>query len=674
MTGSEPAVESRYGTWRSPLSAALMSGHTKAFAQVEVDGSDVLWLEQRPTEDRAVIVRRSADGTMVDVTPPGVSVGSTAHEGTSRSFVANDGVVWYVDHDDQRLYRQDAVGAEPRAITPDGPWKFADPVIDLSRGRLIALLEDVSAGPGVETTLQVVAIPLDGGVPEALTSGRDFYGAPRVDQAGDRLTWLEWDHPGQSFEGTELWVADLAEDGSLQRPRVIAGGPEESILSPVWSPDGILHAVSDRTGFWNVIRIGDEGVEPLTDREAEFLESTSERNGDAFTFLDPDRMVTIVTEHGVSRLALLDLRDGALRVLDTGMTFVVQPHALDRHRVVFIGGSWRRPIGVFQHDLETGATIELAAASATELDERYLSEAQLFPFPTSDGQTAFAHLYPPRNPDHKAPAGERPPLLVYVHGGPIDRDPIALGLGYISIVNAAFWTSRGFAVLAVDYRGSTGHGRAYRHAGYGGHAVLDVQDCIDAARHAVATGVCDPDRLAIRGTSAGGTIVLCALTRSDHPFKAGVDYFGISSFPRIFEAIGHRKSLKHYGDLLFGTSGADLEVLSQRSMLDRAGDIRTPLLILQGSEDLAVPVDQSRIIVDALRRNGTPFAYVEFEGEPHGFFRAENIRRALETELAFYGLVFELEPADDVPPIELERGDDDLSPAAQARLEGTHAP
>jgi dipeptidyl aminopeptidase/acylaminoacyl peptidase len=487
----------------------------------------------------------------------------------------------------------------------------------------------------VENALVAVdlAQPGPGG---ALVQGADFYASPALSPDGRRLAWLRWNHPNMPWVGTELWLADIAPDGSLAASRRIAGSDSESIFQPQWSPDGVLYFVSDRTGWWNLYRCDpqDGAVHALCPRDAEFGQAQWNFGQSTYAFLSPDQLVCAYTENGRDYLARLDIASGKLTAIDVPYTEFGQIRAAG-DRVVCRAGSPTEPPAIVSIDPATAACEVLRSSAPAFADgalRDYISTPQHLAVPTKNGLTAHANFYPPHNPDYAAPAGDKPPLLVKCHGGPTASASTVLAL------RTQYWTSRGIAVLDVDYGGSTGYGRAYRERLKGAWGVVDVEDCINAARHVIAQALADGERAVITGGSAGGYTVLAALTRGT-VFKGGASYYGVSDVAAL--ARDTHKFESRYLDWLIGPYPEREDLYRERSPLTHADALRCPVIFFQGADDRVVPPNQTEMMVDALRRRGIPVGYLLFAGEQHGFRRAETIKRALDAELYFYAaLVF----------------------------------
>jgi dipeptidyl aminopeptidase/acylaminoacyl peptidase len=640
---AEPAI-APYGSWPSSIRIEDLVGDLIGLAEPWIDGDETYWLEARPSEGgRRVLVRLAIDGTMADLTPPPFNVRTRVHEYGGGSYTVSGGVIVFSNFGDNRLYRLDPGAAEPVAITPDGPWRFADLRIDPLRLRVLAVREDHSS-PG-DARASIVSIPLNGATsPEVVVSGSDFLAAPRLSPDGDRLAWLEWDHPDMPWDSTRLRTTVVAADGTLGVPVLAAGGHEESIAQPEWSPDGILHFVSDRTGWWNLYRLLDgPALDPLGPVEAEFADPAWIFGRSSYGFL---------ADGSLAAVGRFDGRDHLFHVRpDELVGEVASPYSefeglhAAPGGVVAVVGSPTEPTVLARFDPATLAVAGiLRRASGTAVDPAAVSIPEPIAFPMPNGRIAHALYYAPRNPDCVAPDGERPPLMVQSHGGPTSNATTALDL------SKQLLTSRGFAIVDVDYGGSTGYGRSYRAALHGAWGVVDVDDCVAAALFLVDRGDVDPRRLAIEGGSAGGYTTLSALAFRD-VFAAGISRFGVGDLETM--ARDTHKFESRYMDRLVGPYPEAAETYRQRSPVRFLDQIRCPVLVMQGLDDKVVPPSQAEAIVAALASNGIPYAYLAFEGEGHGFRGATAIRRSIEAELSFLGQVFGYAPADHLEPLEV---------------------
>ncbi|MFN2269223.1 MAG: S9 family peptidase [Anaerolineae bacterium] len=632
-----------YGSWKSPITTDLIVSETIGLGQIALDGKDVYWSEGRPSEGgRNVIVRRTPDGRTTDVTPSPFNARTRVHEYGGGAFLIIEGTVYFSNFADQRLYRQDA-GGKPQPVTPEIALRYADAVFDRQRGRIICVRED-HAEPEREAVNTIASIDLESGDSHILASGHDFYASPRISPDGTRLAWLAWDHPNMPWDGTELWVGELQPDGTLKEAKRIAGGVDESIFQPEWSPDGTLYFVSDRTGWWNLYRLRGEQVEILVEMEAEFGLPQWIFGMPTYAFESAQRIICAYAQQGTWHLASLDTGTRKLEAIETPYTAISEVHVAPG-RAIFHAGSPTEPPSIVQLDLATGQIEVLRRSGKIELGPGYLSQPQAIEFPTENGLTAYAFYYPPQNRDCAAPPDELPPLLVVSHGGPTGSTSSTLKLA------VQYWTSRGIAVLDVNYGGSTGYGRAYRQRLAGQWGVVDVDDCTNGARYLAQSGKVDGDRLIIRGGSAGGYTTLCALTFRD-AFEAGASYYGIGDLEALAKET--HKFESRYPDNLIGPYPEQRELYVQRSPIHFTDRLSCPVIFFQGLEDQVVPPNQAEMMVEALREKGVPVAYLAFEGEQHGFRRAENIKRSLDAELYFYSRIFGFELAEPVESVEIE--------------------
>src|SRR5215210_6518674 len=634
-----------YGSWGSPISSDLIVRGMVGLVGVVIDGKDVYWLETRPTEGgRNVVVLRTPDGRTEDVTPQPFNARTRVHEYGGGNFAVNGGEVYFSNFADQRIYRR-SPGKQPRPLTPETGRRYADMVVDQDRRRLIAVREDHSVAER-EPVNEIASVDLDSGDDRVLVSGDDFYSSPRLSPDGRRLAWLTWNHPNMPWDGTQLMVCDLDVEGLPENALQVAGGQNESIFQPEWSLDGTLHFVSDRTGWWNLYRRRDGRTELLCEREAEFGLPQWAFGMSTYAFVSPERIVCSYGEGGSSHLALLDTESRELEPVETPYSGISYVHADEATGdVVFRGSSSAETACIVRLDASTGHHEILRRAGDLEIDPGYLSVPEPVEFPTENRQTAYGFFYPPKNPDYVAPEGDLPPLLVMSHGGPTSATSTALD------PEVQYWTSRGIAVLEVNYGGSTGYGREYRRRLDGAWGVVDVEDCENGALYLAGRGLVDGGRLMITGGSAGGYTTLCALAFTD-TFAAGASHFGVSDVEALAKET--HKFESRYLDRLIGPYPERADLYRERSPIRYADRLSCPVIFFQGLEDEVVPKEQAETMFAALREKGLPVAYVPFEGEQHGFRRAENIRRALDGELYFYARVFGFDLADPVEPVTIE--------------------
>jgi dipeptidyl aminopeptidase/acylaminoacyl peptidase len=650
-----PPTSAPYGSWVSRITADRIVAGTVGLGQPALDGGDVYWVEGRPSEaGRNVLVRRTADGRVDDLLPPPWNVRSRVHEYGGGAYAVRNGFVVFSHDGDGRLYKLDAndPASAPAPLTPptaERDLRYADIAFDSVHNRVLCVREDHRAGGGGEPVNALVGVALDpageGDEGTVLADGTDFVSSPALSPDGALLAFLTWDHPNMPWDGTELVVGRLGEDGMLAATRRVAGGREVSVFQPQWLADGSLVFAADPTGWWNLYRLrdplGSGKAEPVWPVEAEVGLPQWVFGMSTVGVLGDGRLAVARCDRGIWSLHLLDPESGAAQAVTTPYEAIDDVRAVG-DTVVFVGGAPTLPRTVALLDLRSGETTPLKRSTGDVPDAGSRSVPRAVEFPTTGGRTAFGFFYPPANAGFAAPPGERPPLIVLSHGGPTGASETTLSLGI------QFWTSRGFAVLDVNYGGSTGYGRAYRERLDGEWGIADVDDCCNGARFLADQGFVDPARLAVRGGSAGGYTTLAALAFRD-VFAAGASRYGISDLETM--ATDTHKFESRYLDRLVGPYPAERGRYVERSPIHHLAGFDAPLILLQGLEDKVVPPDQSVRMYEAVRAKGVPIAYVPFAGEQHGFRQAANIKRALEAELYFFGRVFGFTPADPIEPV-----------------------
>jgi dipeptidyl aminopeptidase/acylaminoacyl peptidase len=593
-----------------------------------------------------VIIRRDEHGSTSEITPEGFNVRTAVHEyGGGSWWVHNDSVL-FTNWTDQRLYRQDD-GAAPIPMTREPEIKrglrYADGVVT-NDGRAILCVRE-SHHADREATNSIVVMPMDASAePGDLIEGNDFYSFPRLSPDGTKLAWTEWSHPNLPWDGTFLYTCELTDQFGIRNPVLVAGAMDESIFQPHWSPDGVLHFVSDRNGWWNLYRFIDGRVEPVLEMEADFGVPQWVFGLSTYAFLPSGDIVCMFEQRASQKLGVIRGGVGELEDLRLPYTVFTNITAFG-DRILCIAASPTQHAAIVAVDPSSGSVDVIKRSRDTEPDAKYISVPEQIEFPSESGRTAHALYYAPTNPGFEGPKGARPPLVVWSHGGPTGCVRPAL------LLNIQYWTSRGFAVVDVNYGGSTGYGRDYRRLLNGNWGVVDVEDCVAAALYLSERGDVDPDRLAIRGGSAGGFTTLAALVFKD-VFKAGANYFGVADF-ETFVGDTH-KFESRYLDSLVGPYPERRDLYHDRSPANFVERISVPVITFQGTEDMIVPPSQSEQIVNALRKKKIPCAYVVYEGEQHGFRKAENIIHSLESELYFFGRVFGFDPADEIEPVTIE--------------------
>ncbi len=632
-----------FGAWPSPIQPSDLTAGSRRLGDLRVTDDSLVWIEGRPEEaGRSVLVVCDRDGSISEPTPDDWSVRTLVHEYGGGAVSTTPAGLVVSNFDDQRLW---LLGdGEPVALTPepDAPraLRYTDGDATPDGSRLYAVRE--VHGDGDEPSNDLVVVELDSSGVRQVAAGHDFYSSPRVSPDGRRLAWFTWDHPRMPWDGTELWVADIAADGSLGEPTLVAGGPDESVQQPSWTADGELRWISDASGWWNLR--SERG--PLHELAAEvglphwiFGRITASDLPDGSTAL-------AWIDRGIGHLGVL--RDGELTEIETPFSAFEQVRATPWGTIAVLAAGPTTALAVAEIDPSNGAVSTVRSSVDADPDTAYLSVPEPIEFPSTDGRTAHAFHYPPTHAEVTGPDDELPPLIVLSHGGPTSASVPTWDL------KTAFWTTRGFAVVDVNYGGSTGYGRPYRRLLDGAWGIVDLDDCVAAARWLADQGRADPQRLLIRGGSAGGYTTLCALTFRD-TFAAGASFYGVADLEVL--ARDTHKFEARYLDGLVGAWPDDSATYRERSPIHHTDRISTPMIVLQGADDPVVPPNQAEAIVEALDERGIPHAYLLFEGESHGFRKADTIERAAEAEYAFYCAALGIEPPPGTATVELVHGD-----------------
>jgi dipeptidyl aminopeptidase/acylaminoacyl peptidase len=641
-------VTAPYGSWKSPITSALLTSSGIGFSELHFSDGELYWLESRPDEaGRVAVVRCSASGTISDAIPQQFNARTRAHEYGGGGYFVHHDTIFFSNFKDQRLYRHDPNG-KTLPITPEPPatgaLRYADGRVTPDGRTVICVRERHEQG--YEAINEIVAIPADGsGEARIILGGYDFYSFPRISRDGKRLAWTCWQHPQMPWDGTELWVGALDEDGSVTDTRRVAGSDRESVFQPEWSADGTLHFISDRTGWWNLYAERSGKIVEIFEIEAEIGVPQWLFGYSRYAFLSDNRAACIYGDNGLENLAIVDPHSRKADILPSSCTAFGSITSDEGHTVFFSAASPTRAAEVAAIDLRDGKVRIIKRSLNVEMDPGYFSEPEAIEFPTARGLESHALFYPPKNKDFFPPPSEKPPLLVISHGGPTSATTSALRLA------VQYWTSRGIAVVDVNYGGSSGYGRTYRERLKGQWGIVDVEDCINAARYLEKRGDVDIKRMAIRGGSAGGYTTLCALVFHD-VFAAGASYYGVADLETL--ARDTHKFESRYEEGLVGPYPAAAELYRQRSPVHFADRLSCPVILLQGLEDKVVPPSQAETMIAALRAKQLPFAYVAFPTEGHGFREAENIRSSIEAELYFYSRIFGFTVPDKVRQIKIE--------------------
>ncbi|MCJ7557011.1 MAG: prolyl oligopeptidase family serine peptidase [Gammaproteobacteria bacterium] len=627
-----------YGSWESRVSTELITAGSIRLSSPAADQGKLYWIEGRPQEQgRSVLICRDQTGQELELSPASFNIRSRVHEYGGAPWLAAAGRCWFIDFADQRIYETGPAG--PTSLTDKSSRRYADMEFDQLRGRLLAVCEDHPEN-AQEACNTLAAIDLQTGQQTPLVQGADFYSNPRLSPNGKQLAWLSWNHPQMPWDGSELWLAELSPEGEPGNPRRLAGSSEESIFQPQWGPDGRLFFVSDADGWWNLFCWDGHSCRQITHEKAEMGLPQWVFGMSTYGLLDQDTAIASFRGPGLAQVLRIDLASGQTRTLELPCSSI-EHLAIQDGTLLVLGGSPDQALTLYAGNAETSELEAIKCSVSLELESEWVSRGTYLEFPSGDGDLSRGYYYPPWNPNTQGPDQQAPPLIVMCHGGP------TAGASPVLDLRIQFWTSRGFAVLDVDYRGSTGYGRHYRRALYGKWGVADVEDCVSGSRFLCQQGLADPKRLLIRGSSAGGYLVLCAAAFHEQ-FSAGASYYGIGDLESLF-ADTHKFESRYDRSLL---GDGDLNRLcAQRSPARHAESIHMPLIMFQGLDDKVVPPAQSENMFRILKAKGVPVAYLTFEGEGHGFRKARTIADSLQSELAFYCRILGISPAGSLPEV-----------------------
>ena len=632
-----------YGSWETPITANRVASESTGLSGISVTDQGIFWLESRPSEDgKTVLVRLGSNGDKLDVTPPEFDVRSRVYEYGGAPYIVAGEKVYFTNFGDQRVYEL-PFGEEPEPITPKG-YRYADFSLDEQRNNIWAVCEDHSNGSTLPENYIVSISPTRHERGDVVVSGEDFYSSPRLSPNGSKVAWISWNHPNMPWDGTRLHEGRLDENGRITDSRVLAGSNRESVVQPKWSPDGDLYFISDRTGWWNIYCWKDGKAVSVTGKEAEFTVPRWQFGISSYDFPSRSELVVSYTQEGRWYLGEVNREGGKIneyRINDTQISSV----KAKGNEVWFIGGGPKTPRGIRKYDRAGGSAETFKLSTSLEVSDGFLSVPDKINFKSGDGDKVHGFYYEPRNENYRGPDSEKPPLIVISHGGPTSSTSDDLS------PEIQFWTSRGFAVLDVNYRGSTGFGRDYRESLKGNWGVVDVKDCSSGALYLTEEGEVDGGKLIIRGGSAGGYTTLAALTFDD-VFDAGASYYGVSDPGRLTE--GTHKFESHYLDGLIGPYTENKGLYRKRSPIEHVDQLSCPVIFFQGLEDRVVLPSQAEKMYDTLRERGIATAYLAFEGEQHGFKKEESIKRALESELFFYSRIFGFNLSEKIEPVEIK--------------------
>ncbi len=632
-----------YGSWNSPISSHHLVEDSIEFGDLRTDGECLYWIESRPEErGRCVILRRTPDGEIKEILQQPYSARSRVHEYGGGAFLVNQGTVYFSNFSDQRIY-VGQLHCDSRPITKGDGFRYADYVSDVRRNRLIGVRENHCSNSG-QVDNEIVGIGYSLSAEDVvLISGCDFYSAPRLSPDGAYLAWISWSHPNMPWDGAELWVAHLDDAGYPKGRIKVAGGDGESVQQPLWSEDGVLYFVSDRSNWWNLYQWADGVIERVYNRDAEFGRPQWLLGLMNYGLLDSGSIVCSYTVGGTWFLGKINKTDRRLEEFDLPFTYFDCIQVLGE-RVYCLAGSPENPLSLIELDLLSKKFLVLRRSMPSSAVKGYTSLPESLEFPSGDGHVVNGNFYPPTNDRFTGPPGTRPPLLVKIHGGPTSATDSVFSM------KIQFWTSRGFAVFDINYRGSSGFGREFRNLLNRNWGIADVMDCVMGAQFLVDNGLVDEDKLIIRGGSAGGFTALSAIAFHDL-FKAGASYYGVSDLLDL--AKDTHKFEARYLDRLIGPLSESRDNYFDRSPINSLQTLSAPIIFFQGLEDEVVPASQTESMVKALKEKGVPVAYVPFAQEQHGFRRAESIIRAHEAELFFYSQLLAFPIDGKFDPIEI---------------------
>ncbi|MBL4679634.1 MAG: S9 family peptidase [Pseudomonadales bacterium] len=657
-------ITAAYGSWQSPITSDLIVAGSISISGPVLHQGSTFWIESRPQEGgRNVLVRRDSAGKEVDINPAPFNIRTRVHEYGGGAYLLHEGVLYFSNFEDQQIYRSDchdlSIRSHPKKLTETPHLRFANGCMDKHHKRMISVIEDHSETEQ-EAKNTLGSIDLDTGEVTQLAEGEDFYAAPTLSPDGKQLAWITWQHPNMPWDESQLWLGDIGAEGEILNERCIIKQTKVPIQQPQFSPENQLYYISDDSGWWRIYKyetVG-EDVEIASKANAEFGVPHWVFGQTTYLFTDAKKILCVYGINNENFLARIDLKRNELKTLKTSYTSI-SGLCSDSDNIAYVGASPSHFSSVVVQNLQSLEIEELKSASELEIDSGYFSIPETIKFRTGKERgidskienrmksgTPYAHgfYYPPTNKTYQGLKHELPPLLVMLHGGPTGATSNALNL------SKQYWTSRGVAVLDLNYRGSTGYGRHYRDLLLGNWGIVDVEDCVAACNYLIEKGLVDRERLAIRGGSAGGYTTLCALTFTD-TFKAGASHFGVSDLEAL--AKDTHKFEARYLDSVVAPYPEGLDIYRARSPIHHVDQLNSACIFFQGLEDKVVPPNQAEMMVKALDEKGLPVAYVPFEGEQHGFRRAENIKRCLDLELYFYSKIFGFSTADQIEGIKI---------------------
>lgn len=636
------ANEEYYGSWKSPITSKMLTGGSIKFLDIFVDGNDFYISELRPSEKGRSTILKFNGKIFDEILDNKFNARTKVHEYGGLSFAVKDSEIYFSNFVDQRIYKKNKKG-KYFPITDVSTDRYANFIIDETKNLIFSVQEEHLEN---EVNNSIVKIDSDQKVTK-IAQGFDFYSSLVISPDNRKLAFLAWNHPDMPWDAAELWLADIEDNGDLKNLKKVAGSKNESIFLPRFTNDGTLYFVSDKTNFWNLYRYSTGVIEAIYPMDAEFglpLWVFGMSTYDFYYDNDKTYIVCTYNKDGFDNLAIIDVENKKLLEIETEFTYISNLVVKD-DKALFIGASAKNPKSIVQLDLKTKEFEVLKKSRELNINPGYISSPEYLEFPTENNKTAYMIYYPPKNKDFLAKKNEKPPLIVKSHGGPTAQSVAILNL------EIQYWTSRGFAFADVNYSGSTGYGREYRQRLYGNWGILDVDDCANAANYLAKKNLVDENKLIIRGGSAGGYTTLAALTFRDI-FKVGASYYGISDL-EAFHTDTHKFEAK-YDEKLIGKYPEQKQIYFDRSPINFIDQLSCPIILFQGEDDKIVPPNQAKLMFDALKKKNLPTAYILFEKEGHGFRRAENIEKAIDSELYFYSKIFGFELSDDIESITIQ--------------------
>ncbi|MDC0035484.1 S9 family peptidase [Chloroflexi bacterium] len=636
-----------YGSWKSQISTKSIVSDSIGLGDISVSCESIFWQEMRPSEGgRYTIMHQSKNGARHELIPKSYNARTRVHEYGGGSFLVDKDEVYFSNFSDQQIYKTTITDANPVPITHDIEFRFADGVMDSKNHRIIYVAEKHDGEN--EPINSIVSVDLkNAGAINTIASGFDFYSSPVISPDGESLAWIQWNHPNMPWDSTELYIADLGDKGIRNTRKILGDG--ESICHPIWSPNGILHYVSDLSGWWNIYKYEKGVSHNLTPFDAEFAQAQWGLGVRFYDFINDDQIICAYNKLGFWKIGLLDSITKNLSDIDAVAEFTeINRSGLkaSNGKALFTVGSTDAFYTLYLYQPDAIQELEkIQESTKNEIESAHFSKPQAVKYITSDKKECHAFYYPPANVTYEAPKSTKPPLIVLSHGGPTGATSNALNL------SIQYWTNRGFAILDVNYRGSTGYGTKYRKSLNGNWGISDVDDCVSGAKYLISKGLVDPEKIAVRGGSAGGFTTLACLTFTDF-FKAGASYYGVSDLIALAEET--HKFESRYLDSMVGKYPEETQKYMERSPINHTDNLSCPVILFQGLEDKIVLPNQSQKMYASLKFSGIPVSYLEFEGEQHGFRKSENIQRTLEAELYFYSRVFGYDPFDLIDPIDIE--------------------